>query len=126
MYEGTICKLDERSVRFTACWAGSGFDVITLKENNTRICPYEHVLLPSVKGMMKLLTDEGFEILEITTPGVMDVKYVMDDIDKLDGREEFVNHLLRNNSEATLQEFQRFLQKNCMSSYIRVIARKAE
>lgn len=111
---------------FIGARAGSGFDIITLKGNNTRICPYEHILLPSVKGMMKLLTDNGFEVLEITTPGVMDVKYVMDDIDKLDGREEFVRYLLREGNDGTLQEFQRFLQKNCMSSYVRVIARKAD
>lgn len=118
--------LNNNGLLFMGARAGSGFDIITLKENNTRICPYEHVLLPSVKGMMKLLGDNGFEVLEITTPGVMDVKYVMDDIDKLDGREEFVRRLLLEGNEATLQEFQRFLQKNCMSSYVRVIARKAK
>ena len=117
--------LKKNGLLFIGARAGSGFDVITLKENNTRICPYEHILLPSVRGMIKLLTDNGFEVLEITTPGVMDVKYVMDDIGKLDAREEFVRHLLREADDGTLQEFQRFLQKSCMSSYIRVIARKA-
>lgn len=105
--------------------AGSGFDVITLKENNTKIYPYEHILLPSVKGITKLLRGNGFEVLEITTPGVMDVKYVLEDLDKLGDREAFVKYLLKEHDESVLQEFQRFLQKSCMSSFIRVIARKA-
>lgn len=123
----SIKKLMKKDgILFIGARAGSGFDIITLKEKNTKICPYEHVLLPSVKGIINFLQNNGFEVLEITTPGVMDVKYVMEDLDKLGDREEFVRHLLKEGDERTLQEFQRFLQKSCMSSFIRVIARKAE
>ncbi len=118
-------KLKEDGLIFVGARAGSGFDIITLKENNTKIYPYEHILLPSVKGITMFLENNGFEVLEITTPGVMDVKYVMDDVDKLGDREEFVRYLLKEGDEKNLQEFQRFLQKSGMSSFIRVIARKA-
>ena len=117
--------LKEDGLLFIGARAGSGFDIITLKENNTKIYPYEHILLPSAKGITKFLEDNGFEVLEITTPGVMDVKYVLEDIDKLGDQEEFVKYLLKDRDETKLQEFQRFLQKSCMSSFIRVIARKA-
>ena len=117
--------IKEDGLLFLGARAGSGFDIITLKENNTKIYPYEHILLPSVQGITKLLTDNGFEVLEITTPGVMDVKYVLEDIDKLHEGEEFVRYLLKDRNETILQEFQRFLQKSCLSSFIRVIARKA-
>ncbi len=104
--------------------AGSGFDIITLKEKNSRIYPYEHILLPSVKGLVAFLERNGFEVLEITTPGVMDVKYVLDSRDGLDHRESFVGYLLEESSRPMLQEFQRFLQKACLSSFVCVIARK--
>lgn len=104
--------------------AGSGFDIITLKEKNDRIYPYEHILLPSVKGLVAFLEQNGFEVLEITTPGVMDVKYVLDSKDGLDTRESFVGYLLEESSQSMLQEFQRFLQKACLSSFVCVIARK--
>lgn len=104
--------------------AGSGFDIITLKENNEKIYPYEHIFLPSVKGLIALLEQCGYEVLEITTPGVMDVKYVMDCKDKLDDREGFVHYLLQEPNQGILQEFQRFLQKSCLSSFVCVIARK--
>lgn len=106
--------------------AGSGFDIITLKENNDKIYPYEHVFLPSIKGLVSLLESCGYEVLEITTPGVMDVKYVMDSKDKLDGREGFVQYLLQETNQGVLQEFQRFLQKSCLSSFVCVIARKGK
>lgn len=104
--------------------AGSGFDIITLKEKNSRIYPYEHILLPSVKGLVAFLERNGFEVLEITTPGVMDVKYVSDSIEGLDCSESFVRYLLEESSQFMLQEFQRFLQKACLSSFVSVIARK--
>ena len=54
----------------------------------------------------------------------MDVKYVLDSKDRLDDRENFVRYLLEESSQAMLQEFQRFLQKGCLSSFVCVIARK--
>ena len=118
--------LKDDGILFVGARAGSGFDIITLKEENTKIYPYEHVLLPSVKGITEFLENNGFEVLEITTPGVMDVKYVIEDLDRLGNREGFVKALLEERNETILQEFQRFLQKSCMSSFIRVIARKTK
>ncbi len=118
--------LKDDGIMFVGARAGSGFDIITLKEENTKIYPYEHVLLPSVKGITRFLENNGFDVLEITTPGVMDVKYVIEDLDRLSDREGFVKALLEEKNETILQEFQRFLQKSCMSSFIRVIVRKTK
>lgn len=117
-------ELKSDGLLFIGSRAGSGFDILTLKENNTKIYPYEHILLVSVKGLTKLLEDNGFEILEVTTPGVMDVKYVKESIAQLDEREGFIKYLLEESSQGMLQEFQRFLQKGCLSSFVRVIARR--
>lgn len=106
--------------------AGSGFDIITLKENNEKIYPYEHILLPSLKGIITMLEENGYEVVEVTTPGMMDVKYVMDCKEKLDSREGFVKYLLEEADQNILQEFQRFLQKSCLSSFVCVIARKGK
>lgn len=105
--------------------AGSGFDILTLKGYNKKIFPYEHIMLPSVKGLTGLLEDNGFKVLEVTTPGVMDVKYVMDSMEDIDEGEGFVRYLLEESSMGLLQEFQRFLQKGCMSSFVRVVACRA-
>lgn len=104
--------------------AGSGFDILTLKGKNEKIYPYEHIMLPSLEGLTELLEKTGYEVLELTTPGVMDVKYVFDYKDKLGDRETFVKSLLETGFQGMLQEFQRFLQKSGMSSFVRVIAKK--
>ncbi len=118
--------LADGGLLFLGTRVGSGFDILTLKEKNKNIYPYEHIFLPSVKGIEKLLAENGFEVLEITTPGVMDVKYVYDSIEELDEREGFVKYLLTESDESVLQSFQRFLQKGCLSSFVRIIARKAK
>ena len=102
--------------------AGSGFDILTLREKNEKIFPYEHIMLPSVKGLMLMLERIGLKVLEITTPGVMDVNYVMESKESLDEREGFVRYLLEESDTGILHEFQRFLQKSCLSSFVRVIA----
>lgn len=104
--------------------AGSGFDILTLKDQNSRIYPYEHVTLPSINGLITALNRSGYQILEVTTPGVMDVQYVRESVNELRDSEFFVKHLLDSASESALQEFQRFLQKNCLSSFVRIIAKK--
>lgn len=104
--------------------AGSGFDILTLKEKNDRIYPYEHVLLPSVQGLSKLLADVGYEVLEVTTPGVMDVKYVLECRSGLEPTELFIRSILETGQDSVLQEFQRFLQKSCLSSFVRILAKR--
>ena len=104
--------------------AGCGFDILSLKGNNKNIYPYEHISLPSIRGFKALLDRNGFEILEITTPGMMDVKYVKESLDGLDEDAMFLRLLLTESNDIMLQEFQRFLQKSCMSSFVRILARK--
>ncbi len=116
--------LKEDGLLFLGTRAGSGFDVLTLRERNRKLYPYEHILLPSRRGLVGLLEVCGYEVLEITTPGVMDVRYVMDSREELDGREEFVRSMLEDADPVLLQEFQRFLQKSGLSSFVCIIARK--
>lgn len=104
--------------------AGTGFDILTLQEHNKKIYPYEHILLPSADGLVQLLNVCGFEALEITTPGVLDVKYVLESKELIKDREFFVSYLLDKSDEVIIQEFQRFLQKSGLSSFLCVIARK--
>ena len=58
---------------FVACRSGSGFDVLTLRGQSKSIFPLDHLFLPSPKGMRQILTQAGFEILELTTPGLLSI-----------------------------------------------------
>lgn len=104
--------------------AGSGFDILTLKGRNEKIFPYEHVLLPSVDGLVTILGRTGYKVLEVTTPGVMDMNYILANKGSVPRDDLFARYLVENAEPSALQEFQRFLQKYCLSSFVQIIARK--
>lgn len=104
---------------------GSGFDVLTLKGGTESIFPYEHITLPSRKGIEILLRECGFKLLEITTPGTEDVDAVFNHKERVDHDNFFVKCLIETADDRTKSDFQQFLQKNCLSSFAQVIARKA-
>jgi transposase-like protein len=103
---------------------GSGFDILTLKGQNDKIFPFEHILLPSKEALFTILDEAGYEILEVTTPGNLDVNYVYSKKDCLLDDNIFTKYMFEHSSPETLREFQRFLQKNDLSSFVQVIARK--
>lgn len=105
---------------------GSGFDVLMLRENARNIIPYEHATLPSLKGLESLLEQAGLQVLEVLTPGTLDVKHVAENIAALREENLFIHDLFTNANKAMLAEFQGFLQKNGMSSHARIVAKNVE
>lgn len=103
---------------------GSGFDILTLKGGINDIFPYEHITLPSKKGLEIILDNAGYELLEITTPGTRDMNVVLSNKERIEDSNFFVKYLLDVADERTLQDFQQFLQKSCLSSFAQVVARK--
>lgn len=116
--------LSPKGILVISTRAGSGFDVLALKGGNDRVFPYEHVLLPSKEGLALCLREAGYDLIEMMTPGVMDINYVAKNIHNLDSNQSFIKYLITKSDDATLQEFQRFLQKGLLSSHIQAIARK--
>lgn len=103
---------------------GSGFDILTLKNKVNNIYPYEHIMLPSTRGLEIILGKAGYELLEITTPGTMDMEYVLERKDRIDESNFFIRYLVETADRETLADFQRFLQKSGLSSFSQLIARK--
>lgn len=103
---------------------GSGFDILTLKGGINDIFPYEHITLPSKKGLEIILDRAGYELLEITTPGTRDMNVVLNNRERIEDSNFFIKYLLDVADERTLQDFQQFLQKSCLSSFAQVVARK--
>lgn len=106
--------------------AGSGFDILTLRENNKNIFPYEHILMPSKEGISIMLAQTGFELLEFTTPGTFDLNYVKANIDGLAENDYFMQYFLKTATPSAEADFQRFIQKSGLSSYAQVIARRMD
>ena len=106
--------------------AGSGFDILTLRENNKNTFPYEHVLMPSKEGISIMLAQTGFELLEFTTPGTFDLNYVKANKDGLAEDDYFMQYFLKTATPSAEADFQRFIQKSGLSSYAQIIARRMD
>jgi 2-polyprenyl-3-methyl-5-hydroxy-6-metoxy-1,4-benzoquinol methylase len=105
----------------------SGFDLLVLKEKSKSISPPHHINFLTIEGIRDLLKRCGLEEVLIETPGKLDVDIVKNMFDEIPGLElpDFVEYLLKNRNSKTHKEFQDFLQKNNLSSHVRVIARNA-
>ena len=71
----------------------------------------------------KLVAKAGYELLEITTPGTRDMESVLRNRDKIEDGNFFIKYLLKTADKSTLADFQQFLQKSGLSSFVQVIAR---
>jgi SAM-dependent methyltransferase len=102
----------------------AGFDIQVLGEK-ARAVGYDHVSLYNVKSLKFLLERHGFEIVEISTPGALDVQMVKQAYDNNDFQTDNIalNFLLENGK--TYQEsLQEYLRKNLLSSHMICIAKK--
>jgi SAM-dependent methyltransferase len=109
---------------FLTLRSGSGFDVLTLGGRNTTIFPFDHVSLPSVAGLRLLADQAGFEVLELTTPGQLDVSIVEQSRDSIPLSQYFQRYVMSQCDEAMQERLQAFLQRNNLSSHIQAVVRK--
>lgn len=104
----------------------SGFDLQELWQDSKSIHPPHHLNLVSVEGMERLLSRCGFEVLELCTPGELDVDIVRNMLRENPelAVSRFAKTIALNPSEAVRAGFQQFLKANRLSSHIRVVARR--
>jgi hypothetical protein len=104
----------------------TGFDLQVLWDKSKSIYPPHHINLMSVDGMRALLERSGLDLVEISTPGRLDVDIVANAHRENPQIElpRFVRRLVEKGDDQTRAAFQRFLQENRLSSHVSVIARK--
>ncbi len=118
-------RLLDGGLCFITALVSSGFDVTVLGLRNVYLYPPDRTNCFSIAGLERLLTRTGFTLLEVSTPGVLDVEIVLahllhDPSLPLSAFERQVLTLGRETREA----FQAFLQQNRMSSFARIVGRK--
>lgn len=112
--------------------SATGFDLQVLWEKSKSISPPHHINFISVPGFVRLIDRCGLELLDVRTPGRLDV-----DIVKNMALEDphlelprFVRTLLELASSSRypdlLPGFQRFLADSLLSSHVCVVARKVQ
>ena len=106
----------------------SGFDLQVLWDKAPYIFVPEHLNLLSIKGIKLLVERLGLELLEISTPGQLDLEFVMRaaEQDPTIPLPRFVEYLIEQRDALAHADFQAFLQKHRMSSHVRVAARRPD
>ena len=104
----------------------SGFDIQTLWERSNAVTPPQHLNLLSIEGMRHLMARAGFDIIDLSTPGRLDVNIVENACAADPGvpLPRFLRYLFEHRDAATREQFQAFLQTALLSSHVRVVARR--
>ena len=106
----------------------SGFDLQVLWDKTPYIFVPEHLNLLSIEGIARLVERCGMELVELSTPGQLDVEFVRSacEHDPSIRLPRFAEYLLQQRDRLAHEDFQEFLQKHRLSSHVRVAARRNE
>ncbi len=124
-----LCAVAERLVDggliFVTSLVCSGFDMALLGVRNLYLYPPDRTNCFSLRGLEQLLRKSGFTLLEVSTPGVLDVEIVQAHLRYNPSLplSPFERQLLADDAE-THGAFQSFLQQRGMSSFARIVGKK--
>ena len=106
----------------------SGFDLQMLWDKAPYIFVPEHLNLLSVTGLTRLVARGGLDLIELSTPGQLDLELTRHAVQQDPSIElhPFIAYLLEERDELAHADFQAFLQKHRLSSYARVAAARRE
>ncbi len=118
-------RLAAGGLLFVTALVSSGFDIAVLGLNNLYVYPPDRANCFSLSGLSRLLTDAGFSLVEVSTPGVLDVEIVRAHLrhDPTIRLSAFEQQLIDADSQ-TLERLQAFLQQQRLSSFARIVAKK--
>jgi len=104
----------------------SGFDLQVLWGESSSIFPPDRINILSRKGLEVLFKRHGFDMIEYSTPGFLDLDIVKNAARKDSSIElpRFVKTILDNGDEQVYRDFQEFLQLSKLSSFTRIVLRK--
>ena len=110
---------------FITCLLSSGFEVKVLGQESGIFAPPERMNILSYEGMNTLIEKvTGFEILEFSTPGVLDIPNVINQLDTIDDAYFFRYIFKQRNDTGLMESFQDFLQLNRLGTFGRLVLRK--
>lgn len=125
LVRGVLDRLAPGGLVFVTALVCSGFDVEVLGLKNLYLYPPDRANCFSLGGLSGLLRRAGLTLLEVSTPGVLDVEIVRAHAqqDPSLALSLFERRLLAAGPE-THEAFQAFLQQQGLSSFARLVTRK--
>ncbi len=118
-------SLCEGGLLFVTGLVASGFDMAVLGTQNFYLYPPDRTNCFSLKGLSTFIEQAGFVLLEVSTPGVLDMEIVRSHLQRNPQLplSRFERQIIHSDEETQLA-FQGFLQQWGLSSFARIVARK--
>ena len=104
--------------------SGTGFDIQVLWQDAKAIFPPHHLNFLNPWSLGDLAARRGFDVIEVTTPGKLDVDIVSNNL-PLVADHRFVNTIYRHADSDARQELQKWLQSHRFSSHMMLVAQPA-
>ena len=118
-------KLKPGGLLFLTTSNGSGLEYQLLAEEAPNLNPLDRLTLFSPEGIIKQLQQRGMKMIELSTPGLLDVETIKSFLPGTTRRNlPFWNEFFKRNDEHAFFDFQLFLQKYRLSSHMRAVAIK--
>ena len=113
-------------VLFATLPVSSGFEIQSLWGHSPTVFPPDKLNLPSLDGLLNLFGGKGWELLEVSTPGMFDVeivrRVVAENPDVTWPR--VLQALVRDTDAVSQQLFTEYLQSRRLTSFARIVARR--
>jgi len=104
--------------------SGMGLDIQVLGEHAKALSPPHHLNFLNPKSVSFLLTKIGFEVLDVTTPGKLDIDILKNNKQFI--KDRFWKNLLDYASENELAAIQEVIANSGLSSHMMIICKKSE
>ncbi len=127
LFQWVVDHLQPQGICFLTTIFSNGFDVMVLKDRASYFVPPERLHLFSLEALQHFVKQFPFEILECSTPGVLDIRNVYDAYSKNDLMvSDFIKYMFQaRNGPSLLDSFQEFLQANQLSSQGRMVLQRS-
>lgn len=102
--------------------SGTGLDIQVLWEKSRSVAPPHHLNFINPSAASVLLSRNGLELLEVTTPGRLDVDILRNSA--ADVKDRFWRRFIERSTEEDSERMQRYLAENLLSSHMMVVARR--
>jgi len=101
---------------------GMGVDIQSLWEDSKSISPPMHLNFFNPKSVEKLLNRIGFDVIEVSTPGKLDISILENNINKI--KDRFWKNFIDYSTENEKNKMQNIIRDNLLSSHMMIVCRK--
>ncbi len=115
-------NMEKGGLLFLSTTSASGLDFQFLLKKSKNLIPPVHLNIFSVEGIIKLLNDFDFEVVELSTPGSLDLQNLENQINEIE-LPKLLSDIIINRDSQIKESFQEFLQRARLSSHMRILAK---